>query len=80
MIMSNKKQTALDWLEKQLNPDLTTMQGHIVLDLILRAKELEKEQIIKAHGNKVSTNLSKGANVYEIVTGKQYYQETYGKE
>ena len=38
------KQTAVEWLQEQLNTDMKTMQGHIIQDLLEQAKEMEKEQ------------------------------------
>ena len=44
-------------------------------ELIKQAKEMEKEQIILAHGIKM-----KGVNNMKCVTGEQYYNETYKLE
>ena len=38
------QQTAVEWLQEQLNPDMKTMQGHIIQDLLEQAKQMEKEQ------------------------------------
>jgi hypothetical protein len=43
-----KKQTAVEWLQDQLNPDMRTMHGVILQSLLEDAKAMEKEQIIKA--------------------------------
>jgi hypothetical protein len=40
----HKQQTAVEWLQEQLNPDMKTMQGHIIQDLLEQAKQMEKEQ------------------------------------
>ena len=44
-----KKQTAVEWLQEQLNPDMKTMQGVIIQELLEQAKAMEKEQIVYAH-------------------------------
>ena len=38
------KQTAVEWLQEQLNPDMKTMQGNIMQGLLEQAKQMEKEQ------------------------------------
>ncbi len=43
------KQTAVEWLQEQLNPDMKTMQGVIIQELLEQAKAMEKEQIVYAH-------------------------------
>jgi len=68
------KQTAVEWLQEQLNPDMKTMQGHIIQDLLDQAKAMEKEQIIKANED-ASTN-----ELGEFLNGKQYYNETYERK
>jgi hypothetical protein len=70
------KQTAVDWIIQQLyNHD-----GHIdVLDVASingyfeKAKEMEKEQIIKAYDKGICEALDYGL-------GKEYYNETYNTE
>ena len=44
------------------------------LDLIEQAKEMEKQQIIDAHGIKTK---SINQDQSEIITGRQYYNETF---
>ena len=78
--MENNK-TAVEWLVDQMfkqgyfdgNKPLTfTNLDH----LQQKAKEMEKEQIIKAHGNKKRMTPTVG-NYLETYTGEQYYKETY---
>ena len=77
----NKNQTAVEWLQEQLNPDMKTMQGHIIQDLLQQAKAMEKDQIIKAvilshfEGARQSAKTSKEYLEY----GEQYYNQTYEK-
>jgi hypothetical protein len=65
------KQTAVEWLVEQItNGTLHTKE------LISQAKEMEKQQIIEAHGNKLRK--SRGTiNCEEWVGGIDYYNETF---
>jgi hypothetical protein len=59
--MSNKKQTAVEWLESEmLKPNLS------MKDILEQAKEMEKQQIIDAYDSKVIETLA-----------EEYYNETY---
>ena len=72
------QQTAVEWLIIELNQELNYIpitQWDRIRDLIQRAKQMEKEQIINAHGIKM-----KGVNDHKCVDGEQYYNETYGKD
>jgi hypothetical protein len=68
------KQTAVEWLVEQItNGALHTRE------LIKQAKEMEKQQIIEAHGNKLRK--SRGVTNYEYwVGGIDYYNETFKSE
>jgi hypothetical protein len=74
---NNKKQTAVEWLQEQLNPDMRTMQGISVQSLLEDAKAMEKEQIMDAVND--SWNMVKHSN-FADAQAKQYYNETYGGE
>jgi hypothetical protein len=67
------KQTAVEWLVKKLivNELIEVKNGYEFLHLQSKAKEMEKEQIIEAHGAK---------QYHKSVNGEQYYNETYKKE
>ena len=72
-----QKQTATQWLAEQMNTakwkfaDVTDRNA-----IIQQALQMEKEQIIEAHGNK--QKLSKGATNYEYtLTGEMYYNEKF---
>ena len=67
-----KKQTAVEWLLKQLlaNGDIR-WRGTSIFDLSEQAKAMEKEQIKVAWLN----SLTKG----DYCSAEEYYQETYGK-
>jgi len=65
-------QTAVEWLEQQLFNNL----GKFTKGDIDKAKQMEKEQIIEAHGNKKRN--SSGVTNYEYTyTGEDYYNEKF---
>ena len=86
--MSNKKQTAVDWLfdrmvglaedydDGKINY-ITYING--VNHFLDQAKEMEKQQIIDAYGVKIKQDIEQGQTVYIRTTGEQYYKETYGE-
>ena len=66
------KQTAVEWLVEQItNGALHTRE------LIKQAKEMEKQQIIEAHGNKLKKSRGAGTNYEYWVGGIDYYNETF---
>ena len=69
------KKTAVEWLVEEL-----TTLGHnfkLYKKEIEQAKEMEKKQIIDAYGVKTE---SINQDQSKIVTGNQYYNETYKKD
>jgi hypothetical protein len=69
------KQTSVDFLIEEFSAILekvnfTAMQGLLLKDAVEKAKEMEKEQIIDAHGAK---------QYHKTVSGEQYYNENYKK-
>jgi hypothetical protein len=67
----SKQQTAVEWLQEQLNPDMKTMQGHIIQDLLDQAKAMEKEQLLDM-GNQFA--------IMGEDSPEQYYTETFKSE
>jgi S-adenosylmethionine/arginine decarboxylase-like enzyme len=65
-----RKQTAIEWLQEQLNPDMKTMQGVIVQELLERAKAMEKEQILDAYESAKEDQLN-------LQWSTQYWNKTY---
>jgi len=70
------KQTAVEFLFEKFNEyvklfDIDENHQILLLQAIKTAKEMEKEQIIEAHGAK---------QYHKSVNGEQYYNETYKKE
>jgi len=80
-----KKQTAVEWLYDTIDNELIDfLENRIdvnelsvaMLQAKVKAKAMEMEQIIKAHGNKKRMTPTVG-NYLETYTGEQYYKETY---
>jgi len=67
------RQTAVEWLVEQILKE----KGLVDLD-IEKAKEMEKEQIMEAHGDE-RDYLSDSGN-FITISAEQYYNETYKKE
>ena len=70
-----KQQTAVEWYAIEMAEYLRSIYGDGILnlDILKQAKEMEKEQIVKA-ANFDSKSISE--NGYR--KGEQYYNETYG--
>ena len=72
------KQTAVEWFESMLK-NWDVLLPEIKKAIIEQAKEMEKEQIVEAHGNKQKTK----SNPESIVTfgytytGEMYYNEKF---
>jgi hypothetical protein len=71
--MSNKKQTAVEWLEE--NSHIVPKNELNKRELIEQAKEMEKQQIIDAYNNGCIHTLKD-----KMKKGEQYYNETYETE
>ena len=70
------KQTAVEYLLEEFSAiigrvNFTVTQDLFIRDAVIKAKEMEKEQIIEAHGAK---------QYHKTVSGEQYYNETFKKE
>ena len=69
------KQTAVEWLEVEfIKLESTKGVYGIMYELLDQAKAMEKEQIIQANED-FSTN-----SLGELLTGEQYYNETYRQD
>ena len=78
--MSNKKETAVEYLTKEfsdiLGPlDTKPMQDLLLVDAITIAKEKEKQQIIEAFWNGDNIDCISEQNIKEFA--EKYYSETY---
>jgi len=69
------KQTAVEWLEERINIGLTYEQEVLFEGLFEQAKELEKQQIIKAVYESMGTNIDPN-----IGRAEQYYNQTFKSE
>lgn len=68
--------TAVEWFAKELYEKFEMKgDGRVYNDLLEKAKEMEKKQIILAHGIKDT-----GVNNMKCVTGEQYYNETFKQQ
>jgi len=84
--MSNKKQTAVEWIAEQIkdydfSPASNTEDYVIVIPIwilnskVQEAKAMEKEQIIDAFWNGDNSDCTSEQNSFEFA--EQYYKETY---
>lgn len=74
------KQTATQYLIQEIKND-SLVQAKSTQEwneVFIKALQMEREQIIQSHGNKVRQDIEHGRDVYRITTGQQYYNETYG--
>jgi hypothetical protein len=68
--------TAIECLWNKIALKLSSDQVNNFLPVFEEAKEMEKQQIIDAHGIKTK---SINQDQSEIITGRQYYNETFNK-
>ncbi len=74
--------TSIDYLVKEFSEilgPLTTqpMQDLLLVDAINKAKEMHKQEIISAHGLK---KIYADGVDHIVMTGEQYYPETFKKD
>jgi hypothetical protein len=76
--MSNKNQTAIEWLQEQLecfgNKHELQMSWTTVDELLKQAKEIEKEQIEDSY---IMGSYDMAAKEFRP---RQYYEDTYGED
>ena len=69
--MSNKEQTAVEWLEKEfVKLEATIGVYSKMYEIIEQAKEMEKQQIMDAY------NAASGGDSW--YNGKEFYNKEYG--
>ena len=74
------KQTAVRYLQEKLNPDMKTMQGNIIQDLLEQAIAMEKEQMMKTWTKAIDQTQDRAWNVIRAYDDfDDYYNENYGK-
>jgi hypothetical protein len=75
------KQTAVEWLIdhwKKLQSKGEKMSWNQIIQITELVKEMEKEQIIDAHGIKSFKDCKQGVDFWTQKGGEKYYNETYG--
>jgi hypothetical protein len=72
------KQTAVEWLVEQIKNNVHNTIEEFEL-IVEQSKEIEKKQIIDAHGNKTKKSGSISNTTY-ILTGEEYYETTFNKD
>lgn len=74
------KQTALNWILERLSPYIhypyAHSAGYDLEELIEKAKEMEKEQIMRAY---LSGEVGEIYELKNTLTAKQYYENNYEK-
>ena len=77
-IGGQKQQTAVEWLAEQLPIRIVNS----FQEEIAKAKQMEKEQIIKSFsiGNDCGYQFAQTEYAQQYNNGEQYYNETYGTE
>ena len=75
------KQTAVEWLEKEISTKLGT--NDLLDDLYEQAKAMEKEQIINTWSEATAPDHEIGLSdtsyiISQIQNAEQYFNETYG--
>jgi hypothetical protein len=79
-IMSDKKQTAVEWLVKQINSNIDFIPIHkwdMIRDLVQQAQQMERQQIVEAFDDGETNNF------YEkgwIINGKAYFDKKFNND
>ena len=77
-----KQQTAVEWLVDQIKSDQNqkALSASEWMEVIEQAKQMEKEQIMKAYDDGVDYEISIYSNmgVLTAMDSEEYYNETYG--
>ena len=69
--------TAVEWLLENLNSEpYSEEEFNYNRDCWDKAKEMEKEQIVEAHGNKLKKSKDEGNYEYWF-SGEDYYNKTF---
>ena len=71
--LSMTKQTAVEWFYQRI-------LAKDIKEVFEQAKQMEKEQIIEAHGIKEYHGAEGSRNLWQQTTGEQYYKEQYERE
>ena len=78
------KQSSIDWFlsefEKQIKFRPDSELDLWFKDLFPKAKALHKQEIIEAHGIKESHGAEGSRNLWQQITGEEFYKEQYERE
>jgi hypothetical protein len=78
------KQSSIDWFlsefEKQIQFRPDSELDVWFKELFPKAKAMHREEIIEAHGVKESHGAEGSRNLWQQITGEQYYTENYERE
>jgi hypothetical protein len=67
------KQTAVEWFYQRI-------LAKDIKEVFEQAKQMERNQIVEAHGIKESHGAEGSRNLWQQITGEQYYKEQYERE
>ena len=76
--MSNKQQTAIDWLVEKLKSQGLLIGEPDNLIAVKQAKELEKQQIIDANNDGQSLHAKSVTKLMIRDNAENYHEQTYG--
>jgi hypothetical protein len=84
--MSNKKQTAVEWLYKELalnNNSIDSIKERIYKEseIVKQAKKMHEQEIVNAYRRGMVNSFEKyveGSNI--TITSEQYYNETFNSD
>jgi hypothetical protein len=68
--------TAVEWLVYVVQSNIAP--NYIPKEIVEQAKEMEKQQIVEAHGNKLKKSKDEGNYEYWF-SGEDYYNKTFKK-
>jgi hypothetical protein len=84
--MSNKQQTAVEWLSKELesygDPQFCEIEWKQLDSLIEQAKEMEKHMLTDAYhdGKTNGMDISHPLSLTKEISAEEWYNETYGND
>jgi hypothetical protein len=73
MTINMKKQTAVEWLEQAMIKKMNSQIGPSFLELFVKAKAMEKQQISEAY----RTGVEEDVYSNPLRTGEMYYNQTF---
>lgn len=76
-----KEMTAVQWFaSKVMSLNISPKEMHDFLEWFEEAKQMEKEQIVNAHGHQSNVRITaEGNTLLYLKDGEEYYKEIYEK-